>query len=398
MAHTVPPKYVRQILVTLQSHGHQAFLVGGSVRDMLLGKFPLDWDISTSALPSQVMEIFPDSEPTGIKHGTVTVKINSRSAEVTTFRSEGSYTDHRHPDMVSFVGDLTTDLSRRDFTMNAIAFSPDGLMADPFNGCGDIEKKLIRAVGLPQLRFQEDALRMFRAVRFSARLGFQIEEETLEAIKLKAPLAKDIAAERVRDEIEKILQSNRPEEFFKLIEYGLMDSYLVNRPLSISDGGALSKLPRKRVLYRWTCLCTILEHFGCIQSVENFLTALKMDKRRIRSCRDAAYILSEPIPEDSFQWKKLLNKFGVEAVTIAAALGDVLKQDQHYTKKLKAVLKSGECFSLKHLAVSGDDLIAIGLSGRELGEMLLFLLDYVMEFPQFNQRDILLSLAKGTEE
>ena len=398
MAHIVPPKYVRHILVTLQSHGHQAFLVGGSIRDMLLGKLPTDWDISTSALPEQVMGIFPDSVATGLKHGTVTVKINSRSAEVTTFRSEGAYSDHRHPDMVSFVGDLTTDLSRRDFTMNAIAFSPDGLMADPFNGCADIEKKLIRAVGLPQLRFQEDALRMFRAVRFSARLGFQIEKDTLEAIKLKAPLAAEIAAERVRDEIEKILLSTEPQKFFQLIDYGLMDSYIKFRPVCVIDGSALSRLPRKKALYRWTCLCAILERCGCIESSESFLTALKMDKRRIICCRDAAFMLAKPIPESSVQWKKLLNKFGVEAVACAAAVGDVLKQDGHYSKELKAILKSGECFSLKHLAVSGDDLMAIGLSGRQLGEMLLFLLDYVMEFPQFNQREILLSLAEGTEE
>ncbi len=398
MAYIVPPKYVRHILVTLQSHGHQAFLVGGSTRDMLLGRVPLDWDISTSALPEQVMEIFPDCEATGLKHGTVTVKINSRSAEVTTFRSEGSYTDHRHPDMVSFVGDLTTDLSRRDFTMNAIAFSPDGLMADPFDGCTDIENRLIRAVGLPQLRFQEDALRMFRAVRFSARLGFEIEQETLDAIKIKAHLAAEVAAERVRDEIEKILLSPAPEKVFDLIEYGLMDSYLLSRPDHITDGGALSKLPRKKALYRWTCLCAVLEHYGCIESAESFLTALKMDKRRIRLCTDAAFILTTSIPETTVEWKRLLNKYGVDSVSCAAAVGDVLKHDEPYTKELKSILKSGECFSLKHLAVTGDDLMTLGLSGRELGEMLQFLLDYVMEFPQFNQHDLLLSLAKGTEE
>ena len=397
MAYIVPPKYVRHILVTLQSHGHQAFLVGGSVRDMLLGKHPFDWDISTSARPEQVMEIFPDSDPTGLKHGTVTVKINSHSAEVTTFRSEGSYTDHRHPDMVTFVGDLTTDLSRRDFTMNAIAFSPDGLMADPFDGCSDIENHLIRAVGLPQLRFEEDALRMFRAVRFSARLGFKIEKETLEAIRIKAPLAADIAPERVRDEIEKILTSTAPAKFFDLVKYGLMDSYLVTRPESIDDGGSLSKLPRKKSLYRWTCLCVILENYGCIESVEDFLGSLRVDKRRIRCCRDASAMLTDPIPETPVEWKRLLNKYGVTAVSCAAAVADVLK-GKNYTHELKTILRSGECFSLKHLAVTGDDLMQIGLNGRELGEMLLFLLDYVMEFPQYNQRELLLSLAKGTEE
>lgn len=392
-----PPKYVRHILVTLQSRGHQAFLVGGCTRDMLMGRCPQDWDISTSALPEQVMEIFPDSKPTGLKHGTVTVKINSRSAEVTTFRSEGAYTDHRHPDMVSFVGDLTTDLSRRDFTMNAIAFSPDGLMADPFNGTSDIDNHLIRAVGVPERRFEEDALRMFRAVRFSARLDFEIEKETLEAIKLKAPLAANIAAERIREEMEKILLSRSPEKIFELIELGLLDSYLISRPQLIDDGGSLRKLPKK-ALNRWTCFSFLLETYGCIESVEDFLSKLKLDNRSIKVCNGAAQMLKDPeCPDTPVGWKRLLNKYGVDAVSCAAMCGDALR-DGGYQKQLKAVLKSGECFSLKHLAVTGNDLMEIGLRGRELGEMLLFLLDYVMEFPQFNQRDILLSLAQGTEE
>ncbi len=392
-----PPKYVRNILVTLQSRGHQAFLVGGCTRDMLMGRMPQDWDISTSALPEQVMEIFPNSEPTGLKHGTVTVKVNSHSAEVTTFRSEGSYSDHRHPDMVSFVGDLTTDLSRRDFTMNAIAFSPDGLMADPFNGVSDIEKHLIRAVGLPRLRFEEDALRMFRAVRFSARLDFDIEPETLEAIRLKAPLAVNIAPERIREEIEKTLLSPAPEKVFMLIELGLMDSFLTCRPALINDGGCLRKLPKK-ALNRWTCFCVLLESCGCIDSIEEFLLKLRLDKRSIKVCRSAARMLMEPdCPNTPVEWKRLLNKYGVDTVSCAAVCGDCLREGC-YQKQLKAVLKSGECFSLKHLAVTGNDLAEIGLCGKELGEMLLFLLDYVMEFPQFNKRELLLSLAQGTEE
>lgn len=229
MANITPPKYVRHILVTLQSRGHPAYLVGGCVRDMLLGVQPHDWDICTGALPEQVLEIFPGSRPTGLKHGTITVTLNSRSVEVTTFRSEGDYADHRHPDMVSFVGDLTTDLSRRDFTMNAIAISPDGLTADPFGGAADIGKKLIRCVGLPEQRFEEDALRMFRALRFSARLGFEIESGTLEAIGKKAFWPRPWAAERVRDEVEKILLTPSPETVFTLIDLGLMDTYLLRR-------------------------------------------------------------------------------------------------------------------------------------------------------------------------
>ena len=184
-----PPKYVRTVLVTLQSRGHLAYLVGGCVRDILLGVHPQDWDVCTSALPEQVLELFPKCITTGIRHGTVTVCVNSRQVEVTTFRSEGSYLDHRHPDAVSFVGDLNADLSRRDFTMNAIALPPDGLLADPFGGVDDISNRIIRCVGVPERRFEEDALRMFRALRFSARLGFEIEAQTISAIAVKAPLA-----------------------------------------------------------------------------------------------------------------------------------------------------------------------------------------------------------------
>ena len=224
MSRITPPKYVKHIMITLQARGHAVCLVGGCVRDMILGVQPQDWDICTSALPEQVMDIFPQSRPTGLKHGTVTVIENAKSVEVTTFRSESSYTDHRHPDSVSFVGDLTADLSRRDFTMNAIAVHTDGLVSDPFGGMDDIKNKLIRCVGDPEKRFEEDALRMFRAIRFSARLDFAIEPATRAAIIKKAPLAAALAAERVRDETEKILLTKRPELVFDLIRDGPPES------------------------------------------------------------------------------------------------------------------------------------------------------------------------------
>lgn len=396
MANITPPKYVRHILVTLQSRGHPAYLVGGCVRDMLLGVQPHDWDICTGALPEQVLEIFPGSRPTGLKHGTVTVTLNSRSVEVTTFRSERDYADHRHPDMVSFVGDLTTDLSRRDFTMNAIAISPDGLTADPFGGAADIGKKLIRCVGLPEQRFEEDALRMFRALRFSARLGFEIESGTLEAIGKKAHLASALAAERVRDEVEKILLTPSPETVFTLIDLGLMDTYLLRR-LSRAEPLARLRLLPKKSLCRWAGLCLVLLSEGAVRSAEDFLLKLRLDSRTLRCCAEAAVILQSPLPSTPVAWKRLLHRSGVDTVTCAAACGDALYGGSR-AKELKAVLKSGECFSMKHLAVSGDDLLALGLRGKELGEMLNFLLDYVMEYPRNNRRELLLSLAKGTEE
>lgn len=397
MENITPPKYVRQVLQGLKARGYVAYLVGGCVRDMALGVRPHDWDICTSALPEQVMEVFPDARPTGLKHGTVTVPLNSRAVEVTTFRSEENYTDHRHPEKVHFVGELTTDLSRRDFTVNAMALSPDGLLMDPFGGLDDLQQRCIRCVGSPELRFEEDALRMFRALRFSARLDFTIEEATLAAISRKAHLAAALAAERVRDEMEKTLLTPRPETVGLMMQLGLLDAFLCRRPEdALPELRALTKLPRK-ALDRWMALCVLLRRRGLISSVEEFLSALRLDSRTIRCCTDGSALLEGGKPRSAPEWKRLLRRWGVDTVSTAARCRDTLDGGSS-SRELKAVLKSGECFSMKHLAVSGDDLAALGLKGRELGEMLNFLLDYVIEYPDNNRRELLLSLAGNTEE
>ncbi len=396
MAAITPPKYVRQILFTLQGHDYPAYLVGGCVRDMLLEKRPHDWDICTAALPEQVLALFPGSRPTGIRHGTVTVMLGSHQVEVTTFRTEGAYADHRHPDRVSFVGELTEDLGRRDFTMNAIALAADGLLADPYGGVADIREKRIRCVGEPALRFEEDALRMLRALRFSAKLGFTIEINTLLAIQEKAPLAASLAAERVRDELEKLLLTEAPETVHPMMEMGLLDAYLLDRPVGGAVWRRLRRLPR-RPLYRWAGLAVLLRRLGCIASVEEFLHALRLDSRSIRCCTAAEELLRSPLPETPLAWKKALHAWDVPGVSCAAEVSDALYGGQS-TKALRAVLRSGECFSLKHLAITGDDLLGLGLRGRDLGEMLEFLLEYVMEYPENNRRDMLLSLAGGGSE
>ena len=391
-----PPKYVRQILFGLQARSHLAYLVGGCVRDMLMGITPQDWDICTSALPEEVMSIFPGSKPTGIKHGTVTVKIGNRSAEVTTFRTDGSYRDHRRPESVTFVSDLISDLSRRDFTMNAIALSADGMLSDPFDGVQDIEARTIRCVGDPKLRFTEDALRMFRALRFSARLGFTIEYETCAAISECAPLASELAPERVRDELEKILLTTRPETLGVAISFGLLKRYIPGSGWSTPNYADIAKLSRKP-LTRWVTFCIMLQKYGYIQSAHAFPELLRLDGRTIRCCADAEEMLKGDAPQDKLGWKRLLSHYGVDSVACAVAAFEVINGIE-CEKDFKAVLKSGECFSLKHLAVTGDDLLSLGLRGPELGEMLKFLLDYVMEYPENNKRDILLELAKYSEE
>ena len=391
-----PPKYVRNVLFAIQSRGHMVCLVGGCVRDMILGVQPNDWDVCTSALPEQVLEIFPDSVTNGMKHGTVGVKQGSRIVEVTTFRSEGEYTDHRHPGAISFVGSLTTDLSRRDFTMNAIAIPPDGIVTDPFGGVDDIKNKLVRCVGDPEQRFEEDALRMFRALRFAARLNFEIESATLAGIEKKAHLAANISPERIAQELEKLLLTKRPADIFKVLNMGLLDNYLVKRPENEAAFKALARLPQKAA-DRWCGLCLLLRHQGCIDWSEGFLRALHLDSRTISFSAETAKILDAALPEDAIAWKKLLCRWGVDAVSRAVSCYDAFS-GQSRSKDLKAVLKSGECFSMQNLAVSGEDLMAQGLKGKDIGDMLSFLLDYVIEHPQNNRRELLLSFASSTED
>ena len=391
MPHISPPKYVKQILITLQSRGHLAYLVGGCVRDIVMDTEPQDWDICTSALPEQVLELFPGSRPTGIKHGTVTVVIGSRTAEVTTFRTEEDYRDHRRPEAVHFVSDLISDLSRRDFTMNAIALSADGLIADPYGGIEDIEKRVIRCVGEPERRFNEDALRMFRALRFSAKLGFTVDYETLSGIEKCAGTAELLAPERVRDELEKILLTQRPETVGAAIGFGLLKRYLPCAGGKMPDFVKIAELPRK-ALPRWAAFSVMLYRAGFIRSVDEFLLSLRLDGRTVRCCTDADEILSGELPKDKLGWKKLLNRCGVDSVSCAASVCEAVLGIS-CEKELRAVLKSGECFSLKHLAVTGDDLLELGFSGAALGEMLGFMLDYVMEYPERNRRETLLELA-----
>lgn len=396
MATITPPKYVRQVLVTLQGRGYPAFLVGGCVRDMLLGVQPNDWDITTAALPEQLLELFPGARVTGGRHGTVTVRVNSHSVEVTPFRVEGGYRDHRHPELVQFVADLTADLSRRDFTVNAMALSADGLLSDPFGGAADLRRGVIRCVGEPERRFEEDALRMLRALRFSARLGFSIDLFTMEAIREKAPLCAVLPPERVREELEKILLTAAPETALEAVSLGLLDSYLHRRlPQPLPE--RLSALPR-RALERWVGFAWLLEHYGCVASAGGFLQALRLDGRSIHLCTQASLLLNAPLPETEADWKRCLRRCGIEASLCAARVAEAFGRDERSGKLLRSVLKSGECFSLRQLAVTGDDLMALGLRGRAVGEMLEFLLDYVIDYPENNRRELLLSLAGGTEE
>ena len=249
----IPPE-AEHILSVLRKNGYEACLVGGCVRDMLMDITPHDYDITTSAPPEITLSLFEKTVPTGIKHGTVTVRAPGALIEVTTFRVDGGYRDHRRPDEVRFTDSLREDLARRDFTMNAIACAGDGVMVDPFGGEADIAAKIIRCVGDASVRFSEDALRMFRAVRFSAQLGFELDGGLLDAMRSLAPTARFVTPERVFAETRKALTSRRPERLALAFEVGLYDAFLTGREGKKLDLSVLASLPEGEDV-RFGALC-----------------------------------------------------------------------------------------------------------------------------------------------
>lgn len=371
-----PPKYVLNILCALDSAGHRAVLAGGCVRDSLLGRRPSDWDIASSASPEEVLALFPRCVPTGIKHGTVTVLSGGGSVEVTAFRAEGGYSDHRRPDSVSFGCPLEADLARRDLTVNAMAMDAAGEITDPFGGRDDLRRRLLRCVGEPERRFDEDALRMLRTVRFSAQLGFEIEPRTLEAIRALAHLASVLSAERVRDELLKTLRSPAPGLVWQLVDLGLLGACLAPGDAS-APREALDVLP---IYARLAHFCRGLELGGYIMSTDRFLAALRFDGETLRRTASAVEVLKS----GSRDWKRLLRGHG-EAAVLAA---------HPKNRALRAVLRSGECWELSSLAIGGRELAALGYSGPELGRELRRLLDHVIDCPADNRADILCKLVE----
>lgn len=357
-----------EILVTLRDHGYEAFYVGGCVRDTLLNREIHDWDITTSALPEQIMACFDHCVPTGIKHGTVTVLSGAFQAEVTTYRTDGEYLDGRHPQNVKFVRSLSEDLARRDFTINAMAMDEKGNVVDLYGGQEDLERKLIRCVGDPDKRFQEDALRILRAFRFSAQLGFSLEHLTEEAIGRNAVLCRQLSAERVRDEIEKTLCSDLPQRLEDMARCGAIDRCM---PSLEHDCGWLASLPKIEIV-RWAGLCRTWPRLDLAQ--------LRLSKRI--TC-DATLAGRCEIPENRLGWKKLIASCGAECAKIAAAL-------ENKSELVQEILLSGECLSLRQLAVGGEDFPE--LSGPEIGLQLNKLLLYVLEHPEDNTKEKLKGL------
>lgn len=362
-----------EILSRLEAAGHQAYFVGGCVRDRLLGRPIHDWDVTTSATPDQVLALFDHCIPTGIRHGTVTVLLEDSQAEVTTFRTDGTYADGRHPDRVRFVPTLEEDLSRRDFTVNAMAMDLRGTLFDFFGGRADLEAKTLRCVGDPATRFTEDALRMLRAWRFAAQLDFTLEPATRAAILACAPGAAQLSRERVREETEKTLLSPRPAHVEQLLAAGLLVA--CGLPGQTADLSGLETLPPEAAV-RWTALKLAVLDFA----PEEFRLPAKvctLITRAVKACQ----------PEfDELSLKQTIAAHGPEAARVAAILAD---QEPLFDK----ILRSGHCLTLSQLAVKGIDLPH--LSGPQVGQALQALLQHVLQHPEDNEKALLLSLLPG---
>lgn len=384
------------IIKTIRAHGFEAFAVGGCVRDTLLGRVPGDWDITTSAKPEEVKAIFGKTVDTGLQHGTVTIIKNHTGYEVTTYRIDGEYHDGRHPDSVEFTSNLKEDLKRRDFTINAMAYSHETGIVDEFGGMEDLEAKVVRCVGKPQDRFTEDALRILRAIRFAAQLGFSIEEKTYEAIDEIAPNLKKVSKERIQVELTKLLLSDFPEKLSMVEETGI-SPYVTENFREVfqrdTDFGALARLPKEKSM-RWA---------GCLRHlapelVGKILKGLKLDNETITNGRVMAEAYQSPLDADKTEIRRFLSRmtrYQFEGCLNLKELDGDLKV-QEIRRLWREIEESGDCVSLKTLAVGGNDLLEAGIKpGKEVGETLKFLLELVLKDPSMNEKEILLKQLNG---
>ena len=416
------PYEAEWIIDNIRSHGYEAFIVGGCVRDAVLGRIPGDWDITTSAKPEQVKEIFGKTVDTGLKHGTVTIIKHGKGYEVTTYRIDGEYLDGRHPETVEFTPDLREDLKRRDFTINAMAYSHETGIVDEFEGMEHLKRRVIRCVGCADDRFTEDALRILRAVRFAAQLDFVIEDETYKAIVKIAPNLTHVSKERIQVELTKLLLSDHPEKIWMVDETGIADYVTSGFPEVFerelerenSQNAGENETPgtcgclvdgasRDTLKEYWTGLAALpadkshrwagfLRHMTPEQAVK-FLRGLKLDNDTIGNVKSMVRAFQAPLAVDKVQIRKLLSRVTeyqfLGAMQLKKLDGDeTLPELQQLFEEIR---EAGDCVSLKQLAVNGGDLLQQGLEkGKQIGDGLMYLLNLVLEEPKLNKKDILL--------
>lgn len=438
------PKDGIWILQRLQSHGYTAYAVGGCIRDMLLHKQPHDWDFCTNATPEQIQECFFDMPclTMGIQHGTISVLKNGIIYEITTFRQESTYQDHRHPDAVQFTTSLYIDLQRRDFTINAMAYHPKNGFVDPFQGATDLQKKVLRCVGNPTKRFEEDALRILRAVRFAAVYGLAIASETAEAMRKNSNLLKFVSAERILSECDRIVTASYAANilaehasiwFFIFPELQQMSGFLQYHPRHHQDVWqhsltVLSHCKSNDSVLCWAALlhdsgkpsCFIQDAIGVghfyghpansAELAKQICSRLKMEKKKIA---DIVELVSEHeiqiLPERTYLLR-LLQKHGIEQTERLLALrtADLQAQTFVYTesdlqklqqmkKLLEVILQEKACFQLRDLCIQGKDLLNIGIpQGIEIGIFLKAALEQVINGILPNEKDVLLRWIQDT--
>lgn len=420
------------IMNTLLSKGFEAFIVGGCVRDSLLGRKPEDWDICTSARPMEVMEVFSPVcpvVPTGIKHGTVTLVIRGSQFEVTTYRIEGDYTDGRRPDSVCFTYSLIEDLGRRDFTINAMAYNEARGLVDPFGGLGHLDDKLIICVGNADDRMREDYLRALRAVRFGCQLGFSIDEDTIKAIIKNNMLIKNISMERIRDELIKILLSNRAGEGIELLnKIGLLkdiipelypcleiddsscDSieYILDQTKVVLDNTPVSLIVRLAALVHSPQVLNQAPdcNLKSSQAAAGILRRLKFDSSTINRVSTLIREFRSTPSLSGVDIKRFIDRVGVENLDSLFHLRMAYNkcsfhsnEDFQYITRLKQecsrIIEEKHPLTIKDLDINGYDLIKLGFwPGREIGMVLDNLLEAVLENPELNKNNILLDISK----
>lgn len=409
------PAPAEEILTKLNENGYEAYLVGGCVRDMILGREPGDWDITTSALPEQVKQVFRRTVDTGIQHGTVTVMMGDEGYEVTTYRIDGEYADGRHPDSVTFTPSLTEDLKRRDFTVNAMAYNGNTGLVDEFGGMEDLGRGIIRCVGEPMDRFSEDALRILRAIRFSAQLGFTIDGRTYGAIRAIAPNMVHVSKERIQAELTKLLLSPHPGHISMVYETGISPyvSETFHQVYCRKDGGGLedgqkqeragwkpffgipsipAQVPPVRHM-RWAAFLR-----KCMpDEAVKILKDLKLDNDTINRVRTLISWQDYGLGPDKYSIRIAMSRMEPDLfddlLEFRLCLSEAgARQDlAHSALLVDEIRRAGDCISLKTLAVGGNDIIKAGIRpGREVGLTLARLLEMVLEEPARNTKEYLL--------
>ena len=435
-----PAYHVSEVIHIIERAGYDCYMVGGCVRDMAIGREPKDYDLATNALPETIIDLFPHVIKTGLKHGTVTVLIRNNPVEVTTLRCDGNYKDYRRPEQVIFTSDIQQDLSRRDFTMNAIAIKNE-MVIDPFDGLTDISNKCIKAVGDPFDRFQEDALRMMRAVRFACQLGFSIEQNTLNEIKNNADLLIHVSAERVRDELNKIITSNYAGHGLRVLIWGGLMNYIIPELIGCADFDQQSTYHNKDVLnhmlstveycdqdlvLRLSALLHDIAKPDCFEIVdgrgrfighekkggvkaENILKRLKYDNKTIEAVRllvenhmyKPSKIKCSSLSRfiNKIKLENIENLFKLQKADIKASAYDSDFSSVDYLQgKVMQFLEQKKPLTVNNLDINGYDLMKVGISeGPEIGRILNSLLEQVLSGKVNNKKTDLMRILEGVQ-